>query len=415
MSRHFASLMAMIDDDIFDKMMESYTNGKIDGLPFVIFLSSEEHIKKYLEKFENDITIEKFMEDSYLLTAHITTERLENMFKFIFPDKNSQEKLMNFILKRKSISRDYMDFISEKIKENKLDINNITEGYQLYDFLTIYKELIEKNVIVMDKVVEITQDIIDRSKVDEILSSSSEQHFIDFMRLAPMELKEKIFIQLKEKGDFTTRINTYNFFNELFINQQMNINLLIDDSGSKMFFKFLYGNTEEINKAMNKEGIFEIYTQDGENIITQNERWANKIIQYLNSDTINLKDKNNKNWFECFIYSNMNEKIESISESMKLFISKGGDLAQINSQGISNLGLLAIRNPLLTYKMLKSGDIEIVHIDVISDMLKSQEVKEELSFSMKILRDYVIEKEKEILNNSVNVLVEMKEKKVSRI
>lgn len=415
MSRHFASLMAMIDDDIFDKMMETYTNGKIDGLPFVIFLSREEHIKKYLEKFENDITIEKFMEDSYLLTAHITSERLENMFKFIFPDKNSQEKLMNFILKRKSISRDYMDFLSEKIKENKLDINNITEGYQLYDFLTIYKELVGKNVIVMDKVVEIAQDIIDRSKVDEILSSSSEQHFIDFMRLAPMELKEKIFIQLKEKGDFTTRINTYNFFNELFINQQMNINLLIDDSGSKMFFKFLYGNTEEINKAMYKEGIFEIYTKDGENIITQNERWANKIIQYLNSDTINLKDKNNKNWFECFIYSNMNEQIESISESMKLFISKGGDLAQINSQGISNLGLLAMKYPLLTYKMLKSGDIEIVHIDVISDMLKSQEVKEELSFSMKMLRNYVIEKEKEILNNSVNVLVEMKEKKVSRI
>lgn len=415
MSRHFASLMAMIDDDIFDKMLETYTNGKIDGLPFIIFLSREEHIKKYLDKFENDITIEKFMQDSYLLTAHITTERLENMFKFIFPDKNSQEKLMNFILERKYISRDYMDFISEKIKENKLDINNITEGYQLYDFLSIYKELVEKNVIVMDKVIEITQSIIDRSKVDEIINSSSEQHFIDFMRLAPMELKEKIFIQLKEKGDFTTRINTSDFLKELFINQKMNIDLLIDDTGSELFFEFLDSNEEAINRVINRKGVFEIYSKNGGNVITENEYKVNTIIPYLDSDTINLKDKNNKNCFECAMNLNKNEGLDKISEFIKLFINKGGDLAQINSQGISNLGLLAMLHPLLTYKMLKSGDIEIFNIDVISDLVKSQEIKEELSFSMKMLRDYVIEKEKEILNNSVSSLVELKEKKVSRI
>lgn len=415
MSREFASVMAIIDDDIFDKMMETYTNGKIDDLSFVIFLSKEEHIKKYLDKFENDITIEKFMENSYLLTAHITNERLENMFEFIFPDKISQEKIINFMLKRKYLSKNHMGFISEKIKENKLDINNITEDYKFSDFLSVYKELLEKNIIVMDNMIQITQDIIERSKIEDIINSSSLEPFIDFMSLAPTELKERIFIQLKEKGDFTSRINPYNLFNELFVNQKMNINLLIDDNGSELFFKLSEGNTEVISKVINIKGVFEIYSIEGENIITKNERQANKIIQYLDSDTINLKDKNNKNWFDCFINSNRNEDIEKIFESMKLFISKGGDLAQINSQGISNLGLFTKRYPLLTYKMLKSGDIDINHIDVISDLVKSQEINEKSIFSLIILRDYVIEKEKEMLNNSINDSVDLKQKIVNRI
>lgn len=66
--------------------------------------------------------------------------------------------------------------------------------------------------------------------------------------------------------------------------------------------------------------------------------------------------------------------------------------------------------------MLKSGKIDNNHIALISNVMKNQAPEEiDNEFISNILKNYVIEKEKEMLNNPIGSVVEFQEKVINRI
>lgn len=416
MSRYIAKNINFINDEIFETMTMTYPDGKVGGTPFLIFLSKKEHINKYLEEFGNELDIKDIIEHkNYLITDSFSRARLCDMCEVFFPEKESQAELITWVLKREYLYKDKMNYIAEKFKENSLILDNITNSYNFSEFMKIQGILSEHEIIAESKKVEIAENIIKTSKSESILNNTYLGQFVEFMKSLSMESKEKIFIALKESGDFTNNLNR-GLLEELFVNQGMNTDLLLDEkNNSKLLFEFLY-HQESINLIFSEPKYFNIYTKYGENIITHNEWIASMIKNHLNAENINIQDKNNKNFFECLLNSRRNDSPCEIKEDINLFIENGGDLSQINSGGISNLGLLALREPLLTYTMLKSGEIDNNHIELISDLVKNQEIeKNEKGFIDNILKNYVIEKEKKILNESVNSLVEIQEKRTNRI
>lgn len=403
-------LISYIDDEEFKFLMDSSSNGLIEGISLLAFLHEEKHIKEYIDIYGMNLDVDIFAEnpDYY---ENLTLKRLKNINNYCLSNKHHAEYFFRSFFGYYGISKldnDILKYAFDTIKNQSFDFENVFEDFSFYTYMSIFPALIKSEINY--------KEIFKLTRIDDCkLRKSDYENFKEYMchckENFSIEEINKHIVELVE--DEVIDLKTYI---KLFEDGILDKSVLSENDNQGVPLLFRFGDFYFEEKSSN-DYIFENIDYlinckcKGGNLLTIENRIINNA-NMIPEKYINSKDDNGKNVFHTYLTSKY--KKNNVKENISIFIKKGLDLLDVSTNGRterSNISLLTSASPSLTLQLIKSGEINLTQ-PIKSEIMKTiKDIGDDSNLHLLLLQRSLIKKEQEEILKNITLEKPLKENK----